>query len=81
MIDRLRYDILPKTHLLTMPVLLVVWDQDTSAPVVHQQTLYHNLPGLKELHIIPDAPHTFRAQEHFDQLYQILSTWIQWLQR
>jgi pimeloyl-ACP methyl ester carboxylesterase len=24
MIDRLRYDILPKTHLLTMPVLLVV---------------------------------------------------------
>ena len=74
--DRLKYDLLEKADRLTMPVFLMVGENDTSAPPKHQQILFDKLPGKKELHIIKGAPHTFRDREHVDEVKMILSDWI-----
>lgn len=76
--DRLKYDLLPDAHKLTMSVLLVVGKKDESCPVEHQKILYATLPdGKKELRIIPGAPHTFREKAHLDELKRILTGWIE----
>jgi uncharacterized protein len=75
--DRLKYDLLPQVHKLTMPVLLVVGEQDTSTPPVQQQILYDQLPGRKELHIIPGAPHTFYEPAEHHQLKQLVQAWAE----
>lgn len=74
--DRLKYDLLPKVDKLTMPVLLIVGENDTSTPPEHQQILYKALPGKKELHVIRGAPHTFRNSKHLDEIKQIFDKWI-----
>jgi len=74
--DRLQYDLLPNVDKLTMPVLLVVGDADTSTPPEHQKILFDKLPGKKEIHIIKGSPHTFRDPEHVGEVKRILSDWI-----
>lgn len=74
--DRLKYDLLPGAHKLTMPVLLIVGDNDDATPPEHQQVLYEKLPGQKEIHIIKGAPHTFRKKEHLDEIKKIFLRWI-----
>lgn len=74
--DRLKYDLLLKVNKLTMPVLLVVGENDIRTPLEHQKILYNVLPGPKELHIIKGSPHTFRDPEHLQELKNILSQWI-----
>jgi len=74
--DRLKYDLLDKVDKLTMPVLLIVGDEDKHTPPEHQKILYDKLPGRKELHIIKGSPHTFREKEHLEEVKQILLKWI-----
>ena len=74
--DRMKYDLWPKVSKLTMPVLMIVGDQDDGTPLKHQKILYDALPGQKELHIIKDAPHTFRSHEHLSELKRIFGDWI-----
>ncbi len=74
--DRLKYDLLPAADKLTMPVLLVVGEKDESTPPDQQKILYEALPGPKELHVIKNAPHTFRQPEQLAELREILSQWI-----
>ena len=74
--DRLKYDLLSNVDKLTMPVLLIVGEDDTSTPPEHQQILHKALPGKKELHIIKGAPHTFRNPEHLAEIKQIFNQWI-----
>ena len=76
--ERLKHNLLPDVNKLTMPVLLVVGENDTSCPPDHQKILYDALPKTteREFHIIKDAPHTFRAPEHLQQLRDILDVWI-----
>ena len=74
--DRQKYDLLPKVSNLTMPVLLIVGDQDDSTLPEHHQILFDKLPDKKELHIIKDAPHTFKKQEHLDEIKSIFDKWI-----
>ena len=74
--DSLKHNILPDADKLTMPVILVVGDQDTSTPVKHQKKLFNKIPGKKELHIIKRAPHTFRDKNHLKEINNILITWI-----
>jgi hypothetical protein len=74
--DRMKYDILPEVNKLTMPVLLIVGDQDGSTPLEHQQILYEKLPGKKKLHVIKGAPHTFREPEHLKELQITISDWV-----
>ena len=75
--DRLKYDLLPQANKLTMPVLLIVGENDTRTPLDHQKILYNVLPGQKELHIIKGSPHTFRDPAHLQELKNILSQWIE----
>jgi pimeloyl-ACP methyl ester carboxylesterase len=74
--DRLKYDLLKKVDKLIMPTILIVGELDTSTLPQHQQILFDLLPGKKEMHIIKNAPHTFREEEHFNEIYQILYKWI-----
>jgi len=75
--DRLKYDLLEKTENLKMPTLLIVGANDTSTPSDHVQVLYKKLPTKnKELHIIKNAPHTFRDQKHLDEILKIFIRWI-----
>lgn len=76
MIDRLRYDLLPRASKLTMPVLLLVGEKDDSCPVKHQRLLFEVLPGPKELEIVSGAPHTFRTSEHLAEAKRLLAAWI-----
>ena len=80
--DRLKYDLLPEVSKLTMPVLMIVGENDDSTPLDHQQILFDALPkGKKELHVINAAPHTFRDQQHLHEIKQIFSRWIDTFQK
>jgi len=75
--DRLNYDLLPAAHKLSMPVLLIVGENDTSMSPQHQRILFDALPGgKKEFYIIQGAPHTFRDQKHLNEIYNIFNKWI-----
>ena len=75
--DRLKYDLLPNVNKLTMPVLLVVGENDTRTPLDHQKILFNVLSGPKELHVIKGSPYTFRDPAHLQELKNILSQWIE----
>ena len=74
--DRLKYNLLEKADKLTMPVLIIVGKNDTTTPPKHRKLLYEKLPGKKELHIIKGASHTFREQNHLEEIKTILKNWI-----
>ena len=74
--DRLKYDLLPEANKLTMPVLMIVGEQDDSTILEHQKILYEKLAGKKELHVILGAPHTFVDPEHLQKLKEIFDQWI-----
>lgn len=76
MVDRLKYDVLPTVDKLTMPVLMIVGENDDSTPYEHQKLLYEKLPGKKEIHIIKNAPHTFIEP---GQLAEIKSIFLKWI--
>ena len=75
-VDRLKYDLLPEAKKLTMPVLLVVGEEDTTTPPADVQTLYDALPGSKELHVILGARHTFRDEAHLKEIKELILVWI-----
>lgn len=75
--DRLKYSLLENIDKLTMPILLIVGEKDTSTPANHVQFLYKEIPGKeKEIHIIKDAPHTFVDRKHLDEINKIFLSWI-----
>ncbi|OIN94535.1 hypothetical protein COS81_02505 [candidate division WWE3 bacterium CG06_land_8_20_14_3_00_42_16] len=74
--DSLRYDLLPKVQNLTMPVLLIVGENDTSTPPDHVKILFEALPGPKELALIKDAPHTFRNRKHLKEIKNLFLAWL-----
>lgn len=74
--DRLKYNLLEKANKLTMPVLLIVGDNDRSCTLDTQKFLYDKLPGRKELHIIKNAPHTFREEKHLKEIKDVFLKWI-----
>lgn len=74
--DRLLYDLLPQASKLTMPVLLIVGDQDDTTPPEQQKMLFDRVPGKKELHIITRAPHTFKDRHQVAEVKSIFKKWI-----
>ncbi len=76
MIDRLKYDLLPQASRLTMPILLIIGENDTATPPDQVKILFRILPGPKEFHLIKGAPHTFRAPEHLEEIRRIFLDWI-----
>ena len=79
MIESLQsYDALNKAEKLTMPVLLMVGDQDPTTPLSHQQILFKALPSPnKELHVIKGAAHTFRHPSHLKKIQKIMQEWAE----
>lgn len=75
-LDRLKYDVLPQAHKLTMPVLLIVGKKDDSTPYEHQKLLFDKLTGEKEIHVIKNAPHTFIGSDQLKEIKQIFLKWI-----
>ncbi|MDO8592736.1 MAG: alpha/beta hydrolase [bacterium] len=76
-LDIRKYNLLPQAGKLTMPVLLLVGDQDEVTPLEHQKLLYEKLPGRKELRIVKGAPHTFLAREHLEEVKEIMRRWVE----
>lgn len=74
--DRLKYDILPEANKLTMPILMIVGENDDSTPYEHQRILFEKLPGKKEIHIIKDAVHDFTGPIQLGEVKQIFLKWI-----
>jgi pimeloyl-ACP methyl ester carboxylesterase len=74
--DRLKYNLLDKVKALTMPVLMVVGEKDTSTPPEHQQVLFDELPGKKELHVIKGAEHSFYEPHEQQELKQLVKSWL-----
>lgn len=75
--DRLKYDLLPDAHKLTMPVLLVVGSMDDSTPPDHIKLLFDKLPGKKEMHIIEGAVHTFDKATERQELQEMVRNWLE----
>lgn len=76
MLDRLQYDLLPGVARLSMPVLLIVGERDTSTPPDHVRMLFDALVGPKEFHVIAGAPHTIREQKHLAEIKNLFLQWI-----
>lgn len=75
--DRLRYSLVDKVANLTMPVLLVVGDEDASTPWQHQQLLYELIPGhAKKLRVIAGCDHNFFKDEEKAELRRELAEWF-----
>lgn len=73
--DLLRYNLLSRVDILTMPTLMIVGTKDPAVPVAHQQLLYAALPEPKEFHIIEGAGHTFAETSERDELSRIVKQW------
>ena len=74
--DRMKYDLLSDVNKLTMPVLMIVGENDDSTPPEHQKVSFDVLPGKKEIHIIKGAHHTFRDLVHLEEIKMIFDKWI-----
>jgi pimeloyl-ACP methyl ester carboxylesterase len=78
--DLVKHDLLPEVNKLTMPILLIVGELDDVCPLAHQEILFNALPTVKkELHIIQGAPHTFRDENHLQEIYSIMDKWLKTL--
>lgn len=75
-VDKLKYDVLPDVRKLTMPVLIIVGENDTSTPKDQAKVFFDALPGPKEFHIIKNAPHTFKDPAHLKEIRGIFLKWI-----
>ncbi len=75
--DFLKYDLLKKINVLTMPVLLIVGELDESCPISQQRILFKAIPSdKKELCIIAGAPHTFKDEIHLQKLGNVIDQWV-----
>lgn len=76
--ERLNHNLIPNVSKLTMPILVVVGDKDTSCPLDTQQIFYNMLPknSERELYIIKDAPHTLKDEKDTAELKFIINNWI-----
>lgn len=75
--ERLVHSLLPGAIKLTMPIFLYVGTQDTSIPPKHVQKLFDAIPvGKKKIVIAEGAPHTYRAENDLEHLYENMNEWI-----
>lgn len=74
--DVKKYDAIKNIDRITIPILLMVGDQDKTTPLEQQEFLYEKLEAPKELHVIRGAGHTFKEKEHLDEIEHIFLGWI-----
>lgn len=74
--ERLQHDLLPKVHVLKMPILLIVGGEDESC-FEQTTTLFEALPEeTKELIIIPGAPHSFYLESEQEACKKAIKDWL-----
>ncbi|MBI4146304.1 alpha/beta fold hydrolase [Candidatus Woesearchaeota archaeon] len=71
-----KYDVLPGAKRLKMPVLLIVGEKDNGTPLEDHKLLFNKLPGQKELHLIKNAPHTFKETRELKEIKELFTNWI-----
>ena len=77
MVDRRNHSLLPDATKLTMPVLLVVGQMDTSILPTHVAQLHDAIPGNNKTYIVvPGVPHNFRSEKELSELKRIVGDWI-----
>ena len=75
--ERLKHDLLLNVSKITIPILIVVGEKDTSIPPDHEKVLFDAISSSrKEMHIVGGAPHTFRKPEHLAELKDIFRKWL-----
>jgi len=74
--DAMKYDLLEDASKLTMPVILMAGERDLNTPMSHQEKLFENLPGEKEIHVIKGAEHIFKSEAQIDEVESLLDEWI-----
>ncbi|MFT7615236.1 MAG: fermentation-respiration switch protein FrsA (DUF1100 family) [Candidatus Woesearchaeota archaeon] len=75
-VDKLPYDLLPRADKLTMPVLIIVGEEDTSCPVADQEALYDVLPESKKLLVLEGLPHTYKKKEDIAKVKKVIFDWL-----
>ncbi|MFT4250426.1 MAG: alpha/beta hydrolase family protein [Candidatus Woesearchaeota archaeon] len=79
--DMLGQNTLQQAHTMKCPVLLIVGENDSGTPQEDQQELYDKLQTNKKLHVIKQAPHTFREEKHLQELKEVISNWLKEITR
>jgi len=74
--DGIKYDALKDIKKITMPCLLIVGENDIQTPKENIKLFYDSLTSKKEFHIIKGAEHTFRDQNHLEEIKNIFLKWI-----
>ena len=75
--NRNAYNALRYAPDISVPVFMIIGDEDIYFSPANQQELYDVLGSAeKEFHIIPNAPHSFIVEEHLQQLRALFSNWL-----
>ena len=77
MMNRAKYDLLKQVKKLSMPVLLIVGEDDLTTPPDHVMRLFNTLPGSKEIHVIKGATHNLSGATPFREIKKIFLNWIE----
>lgn len=78
--DLKKYDLLKAADKLTMPVLLMAGDQDTSTPYYQQEMLFDKIPGSnKKLAKIAGAEHSYYNEDGSNRLQELKTALSAWL--
>ncbi len=74
--DLMNHNVLPRAKELVLPVLMIVGLEDDVTPLSHQEDLFKELSGPKEIFVLENAKHTFRSEDDFFRVKQLLGKWI-----
>lgn len=74
--ERLNHDLLQDSDKLNMPLAILVGSEDIPCPVKNQKILFDKLNCEKDLYIVKDAPHSFKTEEHLNELKKYLNIWL-----
>lgn len=74
--DKKKYDLLKNPEKITMPVLMVSWENDNVTPYNHQKLSFDNIKSKKEIFIIKNWPHTFSSKKDLNEIKNIINNFI-----
>lgn len=75
------HNLLSGAGALTMPILILVGDNDKATPLSNQQILFRAIPSVsKKIIVIKDADHNFRGAgsygEKLEEVKNLISSWL-----
>lgn len=74
--ELLKYDARKHSNNLTMPILMVVGEEDKTTPLKQQKAMFKKIPkGHKSLIVVPGAGHRFRERSSGPELEKTIYEW------